>query len=198
MESAAEEVRADECDARADEEGQGGFQAWQDQYLPQERRSPPWQTQVQGYFMTVNVDCKLLSVSYRYLKDFFTSMIELSWSWTLFSFAASFFISWLGFAVAWWTFFFFEPLFFVYPVFNIGTLWCWHMETSERTLQMTMWCVSEEIYLLEKKKEKISSGLRWQYKTRWCLHVLLPVQSWDPAHDRVNCSLNFFLTFLPF
>ena len=41
--------------------------------------------------------------SYRYLKDFFTSMIELSWSWTLFSFAASFFISWLGFAVAWYT-----------------------------------------------------------------------------------------------
>ena len=54
--------------------------------------------------MTVNVDCKLLSVSYRYLKDFFTSMIELSWSWTLFSFAASFFISWLGFAVAWFTY----------------------------------------------------------------------------------------------
>ena len=52
-------------------------------------------------FMTVNVNCKLLFVSYRYLKDFFTSMIELSWSWTLFSFAASFFISWLGFAVAW-------------------------------------------------------------------------------------------------
>ena len=43
----------------------------------------------------------LTDVSYRYLKDFFTSMIELSWSWTLFSFAASFFISWLGFAVAW-------------------------------------------------------------------------------------------------
>ena len=41
MESAAEEVRADECDARADEEGQGGFQAWQDQHLSQERRSPP-------------------------------------------------------------------------------------------------------------------------------------------------------------
>ena len=37
MESAAEEVRADECDARADEEGQGGLQAWQDQYLSQER-----------------------------------------------------------------------------------------------------------------------------------------------------------------
>merc|ERR1719370_34858 len=39
---------------------------------------------------------------HRYLKDFFTSMIELSWSWTLFSFAASFFISWLGFAIAWY------------------------------------------------------------------------------------------------
>ena len=38
----------------------------------------------------------------RYLKDFFTSMIDLPWSWTLFSFAASFFISWLLFAVAWY------------------------------------------------------------------------------------------------
>jgi len=39
--------------------------------------------------------------SHRYLKDFFTSMIELSWSWTLFSFAASFCVSWLLFAVVW-------------------------------------------------------------------------------------------------
>lgn len=46
----------------------------------------------------------IFALSYRYLKDFFTSMIELSWSWTLFSFAASFFISWLGFAVAWYLF----------------------------------------------------------------------------------------------
>ena len=41
MEPSSEEVWSDECDARADEEGQGGLQAWQDQYLPQERRSPP-------------------------------------------------------------------------------------------------------------------------------------------------------------
>ena len=46
----------------------------------------------------------IFALFYRYLKDFFTSMIELSWSWTLFSFAASFFISWLGFAVAWYLF----------------------------------------------------------------------------------------------
>jgi len=39
---------------------------------------------------------------HRLLKDFFTSMIDLSWSWTLFSFAASFYISWLGFAVVWY------------------------------------------------------------------------------------------------
>ena len=38
----------------------------------------------------------------RLLKDFFTSMVDLSWSWTLFSFAASFYISWLIFAVVWY------------------------------------------------------------------------------------------------
>jgi len=40
--------------------------------------------------------------NHRLLKDFFTSMIDLSWSWTLFSFAASFYISWLAFAVIWY------------------------------------------------------------------------------------------------
>eukprot|EP00092_Neocalanus_flemingeri_P101433 GFUD01129691.1.p1 GENE.GFUD01129691.1~~GFUD01129691.1.p1 ORF type:complete len:448 (-),score=102.64 GFUD01129691.1:27-1238(-) len=40
--------------------------------------------------------------SHRLLKDFFTSLIDLSWSWTLFSFAASFYISWLLFAVVWY------------------------------------------------------------------------------------------------
>lgn len=39
---------------------------------------------------------------HRLLKDFFTSMVDLSWSWTLFSFAASFYISWLIFAVVWY------------------------------------------------------------------------------------------------
>jgi len=39
---------------------------------------------------------------HRLLKDFFTSMIDLSWSWTLFIFAASFYISWLLFAVVWY------------------------------------------------------------------------------------------------
>ena len=38
----------------------------------------------------------------RYLKDFFISMIDMSWSLTLCSFAASFFISWLLFAVIWY------------------------------------------------------------------------------------------------
>ena len=59
-------------------------------------------------------------------------------------------------------------------------------------------CIRNDLFTEKKKNEKISSGVCWQYKTRWCLHVLLPVQSGDPAHDRVNCSLNFFLTFLPF
>lgn len=39
---------------------------------------------------------------HRFLKDFFTSMIDLTWGWTFFSFAASFFISWLLFAVVWY------------------------------------------------------------------------------------------------
>lgn len=38
---------------------------------------------------------------HRYLKDFFTSMIDLSWSWTLLGFAASFYISWVLFAFIW-------------------------------------------------------------------------------------------------
>ena len=33
MEPSSEEVWSDECDARADEEGQGGLQARQDQHL---------------------------------------------------------------------------------------------------------------------------------------------------------------------
>jgi len=40
--------------------------------------------------------------SFRYLKDFFTSMIDLPWSWTLLSFAASFYISWVFFAAIWY------------------------------------------------------------------------------------------------
>ncbi|XP_023321184.1 uncharacterized protein LOC111695938 [Eurytemora carolleeae] len=43
-----------------------------------------------------------LNFNLRYLKDFFTSMIDLPWSWTLFSFAASFFFSWFLFAVVWY------------------------------------------------------------------------------------------------
>ena len=37
----------------------------------------------------------------RFLKDFFTSLIELSWWWTIFWFSASFFLSWLLFGVVW-------------------------------------------------------------------------------------------------
>jgi len=39
---------------------------------------------------------------HRYLKDFFTSMIDLPWSWTLLSFAASFYLSWVLFAFIWY------------------------------------------------------------------------------------------------
>ena len=40
--------------------------------------------------------------SHRFLKDFFTSMIDLPWSWTLLSFATSFIISWVVFAGIWY------------------------------------------------------------------------------------------------
>jgi len=39
---------------------------------------------------------------HRLYKDFFTSMLELAWSWTFFSFAVSFFASWLFFATIWY------------------------------------------------------------------------------------------------
>ena len=39
---------------------------------------------------------------HRFLKDFFTSMIDLPWSWTLLSFATSFIISWVVFAGIWY------------------------------------------------------------------------------------------------
>jgi len=42
------------------------------------------------------------SEQHRYLKDFFTSMIGAPWSWTILSFAASFFVSWFVFAVIWY------------------------------------------------------------------------------------------------
>ena len=46
--------------------------------------------------------CDVSIVQYcRYLKDFFTSMIDLSWSWTLLGFAASFYFSWVVFALVW-------------------------------------------------------------------------------------------------
>lgn len=40
--------------------------------------------------------------NHRYLKDFFSSLLDLAWSWTLLGFAASFFISWLLFALVWY------------------------------------------------------------------------------------------------
>jgi len=45
---------------------------------------------------------------HRYLKDFFTSMIDLPWSWTLLSFAASFYFSWVIFAGIWYLVLFFH------------------------------------------------------------------------------------------
>ena len=39
---------------------------------------------------------------HRFLKDLFSSAIEMSWSWTLLSFCASFYVSWTGFAVVWY------------------------------------------------------------------------------------------------
>ena len=38
----------------------------------------------------------------RYLKDFFTSMIDLTWSKTLLCFCTTFYISWLLFSIVWY------------------------------------------------------------------------------------------------
>ena len=46
--------------------------------------------------------CFSLKTYFRYLKDFFTSMIGAPWSWTILSFAFSFLFSWLVFAVIWY------------------------------------------------------------------------------------------------
>ena len=48
--------------------------------------------------MTVS---QIFIVFYRYLKDFFTSMIDLAWSWTLLWFCTAFYLSWLIFSVVW-------------------------------------------------------------------------------------------------
>ena len=40
--------------------------------------------------------------NHRFLKDFFTSTIDMSWSVIFLGFAASFFMSWLLFAVIWY------------------------------------------------------------------------------------------------
>ena len=40
--------------------------------------------------------------NHRFLKDFFTSTIDMSWSVIFLGFAASFFLSWLIFAVIWY------------------------------------------------------------------------------------------------
>lgn len=42
----------------------------------------------------------------RWLVDFFTTLVEARWKWTLLAFAAAFMISWLLFAVVWWLLFF--------------------------------------------------------------------------------------------
>ena len=38
----------------------------------------------------------------RYLTDFFNTMLDLKWRYVLLIFTASFFLSWLAFAVIWW------------------------------------------------------------------------------------------------
>lgn len=39
----------------------------------------------------------------RYLQDTFTTMVDIQWRWNLLVFALGFILSWLGFAVVWWT-----------------------------------------------------------------------------------------------
>ena len=37
-----------------------------------------------------------------YLKDVFTTMVDMQWRYVFFAFVASFILSWLGFGVVWW------------------------------------------------------------------------------------------------
>lgn len=58
-----------------------------------------------------NGDCNILQSqrprrSIRFLQDIFTTLVDAQWRWTLLVFAASFLLSWLGFAVIWWLIFF--------------------------------------------------------------------------------------------
>ena len=54
-----------------------------------------------GRVNTVNL-AEAAEEKHRFLKDFFSSAIELSWSWTILSFSASFYVSWTMFAVVWY------------------------------------------------------------------------------------------------
>ena len=44
----------------------------------------------------------------RYLTDFFNTMLDLKWRYVLLIFTASFFLSWLAFAVIWWLIIFYR------------------------------------------------------------------------------------------
>ena len=69
---------------------------------------PPLLTQTNTFWNAVGEVVKgtrkviILYKYFRYLKDFFISMIDFPWSWTLFGFAASFLVSWLIFALVWY------------------------------------------------------------------------------------------------
>ena len=70
-----------------------------------EESTPMWEAmpRMQAGLWLISMNQKMWNwwSIYRFLKDFFTSLIELSWSWTIFWFSASFFVSWVVFAVVW-------------------------------------------------------------------------------------------------
>ncbi|XP_025837162.1 G protein-activated inward rectifier potassium channel 3 isoform X2 [Agrilus planipennis] len=54
-----------------------------------------------------NGDCNIIQSKpakdrIRFIQDFFTTLVDTQWRWTLLCFALSFFVSWLIFALIWW------------------------------------------------------------------------------------------------
>lgn len=51
---------------------------------------------------SLNTESHAGTKSHHFFKDFFTSVLDMGWSWIFFFFSAGFFFSWLVFAVVWY------------------------------------------------------------------------------------------------
>ena len=111
---------------------------------------------------------------HRFLKDFFTSAIELPWSWTLLSFCASFYVSWTVFAVVWY-------------------LLALRQQKEEKNISTFLFSFSKNIicfFLTFLQSRRYRRGQRYGSRglcgQRQQLHLQLPVLPGDPAHHRVR------------